>query len=96
MLKIKDKKDIEEAVIAHKILASETRFKILSLLTERGGDLCVNEIAYEIGMSQSATSHQLLKLEDRGVVSPVRDGQNICYHLTDSPLSERIRSCIYL
>ena len=82
------------AVAALKILSSHTRFNILRTLMQAKDDICVNEIAHEVGMSQSATSHQLAKLEDRGIVSSVRHGQIVCYHLTDAPITKKLKTVI--
>jgi DNA-binding transcriptional ArsR family regulator len=46
----------------------------------------VKEIAEATGVSQSATSHQLARLEDKGLVCSSRMGQMICYKICDSPL----------
>ncbi|MEX1027198.1 MAG: metalloregulator ArsR/SmtB family transcription factor [Candidatus Paceibacterota bacterium] len=82
------------AVSILKILSSKTRFQILTLLLKSKHDPCVNEIADAIGLSHSATSHQLTRLEDKDVVEAYREGQMICYHLKDSPTTKRLRSII--
>lgn len=75
-----------------KLLADPTRFKILALLLKTRQDLCVGEIAKAINISQSATSHQLAKLESCGVVRPERRGQMICYILNDNQITRNLRS----
>ncbi|MEX0672669.1 MAG: metalloregulator ArsR/SmtB family transcription factor [Candidatus Paceibacterota bacterium] len=82
------------AVSILKLLSSKTRFQILTLLMKSKGDPCVNEIADTIGISQSATSHQLALLEEKDVVEAYREGQMICYHLKDSPTSKHLRKII--
>jgi len=77
-----------------KLLSDETRVNILTLLLESTADLCVMEISDAIAMSHSATSHQLSKLENAGVVSSFRDGQTVCYHLTDKQVTVSIRNII--
>jgi DNA-binding transcriptional ArsR family regulator len=72
-----------------KILSDPTRVKILSLLREHGG-MCVYEIAEQVGASQSATSHQLSKLEARGIVECYREGQRMCYELASTPKVEKL------
>lgn len=82
---------VNEAVNALKILSSRTRFMILKTLTASPNeDICVNEIAHKIGMTQSATSHQLARLEDKGIVTSFRDGQIVCYKLTKSLLTNQL------
>ena len=83
-----------KAVEALKILSSKTRFQILSLLLHAGYDPCVNDIADTIGLSHSATSHQLAKLEDKGIVNSYRRGQTICYHVKETSITKQLRSVI--
>ena len=71
-------------------LADSTRFKILSSLA--GGELCVHELVAICDVSQSAVSHQLRLLKDRGLVKSRRDGQKVVYSFSD----EHIRSLIIL
>ena len=62
-------------------LADSTRFKILSSLS--GGEFCVHELVEICDVSQSAVSHQLRLLKDRGLVRARRDGQKIAYSFAD-------------
>ena len=71
----------KEAAGLLKILSSGPRLQIIGLLLERKKGLCVNEIAEVVGHSQSATSHQLAKLADKGVIQCARDGKNMCYQI---------------
>ena len=77
-----------------KTLSSRTRFKIVSLLMKADGDLCVNEIADAIGMSHSATSHQLSKLEDRGIVKSFRMGKTICYEINRTSVTGELLNIV--
>jgi len=69
-------------------LADATRFRILDALAH--GELCVCDLADIVGVSQSATSHQLRLLRDRGLVAYRRDGQRAVYRLGD----EHVRTLI--
>jgi len=62
-------------------LADPTRFRILVALVQ--GELCVCDIAEAVGVSESATSHQLRLLRDRGLVTYRRDRQRAVYRLVD-------------
>jgi ArsR family transcriptional regulator len=62
-------------------LADSTRFRILASLTD--GDLCVCDLTEICNVSQSAVSHQLRLLRDRGLVRSRREGQRIVYSLQD-------------
>lgn len=84
---------------ALKILANPTRYEMLRMLLAaraKGEELCVNEVAGAVGLSQSATSHQLALLEAYGVLAAKRTGQTICYDFTSSPLALDIENIIRL
>jgi len=83
-----NEKNIGRGVTVAKALGSRTRIKILTILlqSKKGRvDMCVKEIAEAVGLSHSATSHQLSLLADLGIVAPSRTGQTICYTITNSP-----------
>lgn len=86
--------NITRAVNILKILASRTRFKIIKLLMQTNRDLCVGEIAKTIGMTQSATSHQLAKLERKGVVKSFRMGKEVCYEIERSAITGELLNII--
>ena len=75
-----------------KMLSSKTRLKIIKLLMTSKCDICVKDIAKEIGMTHSATSHQLSILEDKKVVECCRNGQTMCYKIADSDIANKIKS----
>lgn len=65
-----------------KVFGDQTRVKILYTLME-GKEMCVQDIADSIGMSQSSVSHQLRVLKQSQLVKFRRDGRTICYSLAD-------------
>ncbi|MGH7577721.1 MAG: ArsR/SmtB family transcription factor [Longimicrobiales bacterium] len=65
-----------------KALANDTRLRLLHALV-RADELCVSELAAEVGMAQQAVSNQLQRLADRRVVAARRDGVRLYYHLAD-------------
>lgn len=73
-----------------RLLASPARLGIVTVLSRAENDMCVNEIAAAVKLSQSATSHQLALLEAHGVVEGMRDGQTTCYVMTDSDTTKKI------
>ena len=79
---------------AFKILSDPTRFKILCLLLKEKDGMCVNEIADSVCVSNSAASHQLSKLESKGVVLSFREGQTICYELKHNSFTKNLISVI--
>ena len=64
-----------------KIFGDQTRVKILYTLLD--GEMCVQDIADNIGMSQSSVSHQLRVLKQSQLVKFRRDGRTIYYSLAD-------------
>lgn len=64
-----------------KIFGDATRVRILHALFER--ELCVQEIADALEMTQSAISHQLRILKQSALVKFRREGKTIYYSLAD-------------
>ena len=56
-----------------KVLADETRLRILKLIREEG--LCVCEIQGALDLNQSNTSRHLARLHDAGLVLQSKNGQ---------------------
>lgn len=61
--------------------ADPTRILILYALDEKPCN--VGELAHELQVSQPTTSRHLKILRDRGLVTTVRQGTNVQYHLAD-------------
>lgn len=61
--------------------ADVTRIQILMLLLD--GEMCVNDIAQAVELSQSAISHQLRLLKQMHLIKYRREGKNILYSLAD-------------
>lgn len=64
-----------------KIFGDPTRIRILHTLSRE--ELCVQEIADALEMTQSAISHQLRILKQAALVKSRRDGKTIFYSLAD-------------
>ena len=64
-----------------KVFGDSTRIRIISVLMD--GEMCVYHISENLGMNQSAISHQLRILRSAGLVRPRRDGKTIYYSLDD-------------
>ena len=62
-------------------LSDSTRFQILGVLVL--GEKSVSDLQEVCHVSQSAISHQLRLLRDRGLVNARRDGQRMIYSLAD-------------
>ena len=70
-------------------LSDPTRLRIVAALAEV--ELCVHDLAAVIGLSQSAASHQLRVLRDRGLVRARKDGRHVYYQLDDEHVSTLYR-----
>ncbi len=68
------------------LLADPTRLRIIGALAG-GEELCVCDVAHVLGLSLSATSHQLRKLRDAEVVAFRNDGRMAYYHIRDGFLA---------
>jgi len=93
-MNITDTKKIGEVAGALKMLSDPTRFKIICLLIKQKEGMCVFELADAVNISHSGASHQLSKLEARGIVESYRDGQSVCYSLCDTPLVQNLKNVI--
>jgi len=67
-------------------LADPTRVRIISALSNV--ELCVCDLAALLGMSQSATSHQLRILRNLSLVRTRKDGRIVYYTLDDDHIRE--------
>ena len=81
---------ISKAAEFFRVVGDETRMKILCTIA--GGELCVNDIAQVVGISQSAVSHQLRVLKTSKLVKFRREGKAMYYSLDD----DHVRSMIAL
>lgn len=71
-------------------LGDKTRYKLLALLSSRE-EICVSELAGEIGISTAGVSQQLKILEHAGLVERHRNGQKICYQVkSEDPINKEI------
>jgi len=73
---------IPRAAELFSVLSEDTRLRILISILNR--EKSVSEIVNEIGISQSAISHQLRHLRQLGIVRYRRSGKNILYALDDN------------
>ncbi len=69
-----------------KLLGDPTRLSIVNILLKN--ELSVGDISREVGMSESAVSHQLRVLNLSNVVKHRRDGKQIFYSLDDEHIEQ--------
>ncbi|CAN5588981.1 MAG: metalloregulator ArsR/SmtB family transcription factor [Actinomycetota bacterium] len=75
-------------------LSAPSRIRVLFALLERG-ELSAGEVSKEVSMSDSATSHQLRVLRDRGLVKRRREGRSAFYSLADGHLEVLLREALF-
>lgn len=86
VLNIKSRKkstDPGRIVKAFNALGDATRFKLIKILA-RKEELCVSELASEVGITTAGASQHLKVLEQAGLIDRNRNGQKICYSINKS------------
>ena len=75
-----------EIVQVFKVLADDTRFKLINLLLTH--DLCVGALAHHLGISEAAVSQHLKQLREVGLVKGEKRGYWTHYMVERNKLSE--------
>jgi DNA-binding transcriptional ArsR family regulator len=83
------------AKVAETLQALATPSRLLILVRLRRGPCAVTELAREIGMEQSAVSHQLRLLRHLGLVTGTRQGKNNLYALYDNHVAALLDEAVY-
>lgn len=77
-----------------KMLGNPARIRILFLLMEQ--DANVGDLAEQLGITQSAVSHQLNLLKSNKLVRRRRDGKMVFYSLVDKNVSKVIEEARHI
>lgn len=77
----------EQAAQMLKALSNEKRLMILCKLLEHG-EMSVNSLMGDVGLSQSALSQHLARMREEKIVDTRRDAQQIFYRVTDARVRE--------
>jgi DNA-binding transcriptional ArsR family regulator len=80
--------EIAELAEMFKTLSDPTRLKLVMLLAENEGALCVNALASNLGVTQSAASQHLRILRQAGLVKSDRRGYHVHYSLNQDRLDQ--------
>ncbi len=75
--------ELEAAAQRAKALADPTRLAI-ALALQRGGELCVCDLAWVAERSDKLVSHHVRVLRSAGLVRSRRDGKMVMYALTET------------
>ncbi len=66
-------------------LGDKTRFRLFQLVSEKK-EICVSQLAAELGITPACVSQHMKILLDAKLVDRIREGQRVCYQImTDSP-----------
>ncbi len=76
-----EEQDVQYVCELFKMLGEASRLKIVCALM--GTKMCVAHLAEEVGMEQSALSHQLKNLKQAGLVKAEKSGKQVFYRLDD-------------
>jgi DNA-binding transcriptional ArsR family regulator len=76
-----DPHSIEGLTEIFRVLGDPTRVRILDALSR--SELCVGDLASQLGLTESAVSHQLRLLRNTRIVRTRREGRMIIYALDD-------------
>jgi DNA-binding transcriptional ArsR family regulator len=80
--------EITELAEIFKALSDPTRLRLVKLLGEGGGALCVNALACRLEVTQSAVSQHLRVLRQVGLVQSDRRGYHVHYSLDQGRLEQ--------
>ena len=90
---------IETIAEIFKALSDPTRLRLIKLLNDcppgvcQGGPLCVNALAHQLGVSQSAVSQHLRVLKQAGLVRGSRNG-NFMHYSVDTDGLQKYRDAL--
>jgi DNA-binding transcriptional ArsR family regulator len=73
--------DIDDLTEIFRVLGDPTRVRILDVLSR--SEVCVQDLAHALRLSESAVSHQLRLLRGARIVRTRRAGRNVFYALDD-------------
>jgi ArsR family transcriptional regulator, lead/cadmium/zinc/bismuth-responsive transcriptional repressor len=77
-----DKPEVDELAGLFRVLASDTRLRILHTIA-RAGEVPVGDIANEVEASTQTVSNHLQRMADQRIVATRRDGNRMYYRLID-------------
>jgi DNA-binding transcriptional ArsR family regulator len=82
--------ETEDQATLFGVLADPTRLKLLRLLSyqQEPNALCVNALAYQLGVTQSAISQHLKILKSVGLVKGERRGYRIHYFINQEEMKQ--------
>lgn len=92
MLRLMGSATVEALADTFRVLGDPTRVRILDALAH--SELCVQDLASLVGISESAVSHQLRLLRGMRLVRARRAGRLVFYALDDHHIVELLRQAL--
>jgi DNA-binding transcriptional ArsR family regulator len=92
MLRLMGAETVQALADTFRVLGDPTRVRILDALAH--SELCVNDLASLVGLSESAVSHQLRLLRGMRLVRPRRAGRLVFYAVDDQHILELLRQAL--
>ena len=86
---------VSAATVAETLQALATPSRLLILARLRRSACSVTELAQDVGMEQSAVSHQLRLLRHLGLVVGTRQGKSTVYALYDNHVAMLLDEAVY-
>jgi DNA-binding transcriptional ArsR family regulator len=80
--------DYDRGAQLFKALAHPTRLHIIELIKEQ--EPCVKVMEETLGLSQPNISQHLSLLRNLGIVKAQRDGNQVCYQISDKTVSKML------
>jgi DNA-binding transcriptional ArsR family regulator len=80
--------DIDALAGVFKAFSDPTRLKVIKMLADSKGPLCVNALACRLDVSQSAVSQHLRVLRQAGLATAHRHGCHVHYSLDEDRLKK--------
>jgi ArsR family transcriptional regulator len=81
---------VNHAIEAYKAAGEETRLRILRLLRQAPGELCVCEVVDALDKPQYTVSKSLTVLRNAELVEERREGKYMMYKLLHSPFNDKL------
>ncbi|AEH60034.1 transcriptional regulator, ArsR family [Methanosalsum zhilinae DSM 4017] len=82
---------LDRMVTIFHILQSDTRLRILFLLSQK--QMCVCELEAGLDVTQSAISHSLSIMKNAGIVGVKREGRFAIYFIHDEEIRKMMQIC---
>jgi len=83
-----DEEQAKQQARLFKALADPTRLRLLSLLSEHGGKICVSELVECFTLAQPTLSHHLRILQSAGLIDNHKYGLHCYYYVKSAKLNE--------